>query len=513
MPVMLHEPFEVTLTSSLGYANPLREMPVPVVFTSPSGTTRRVSGFWDGGPTWRIRFRPDEVGEWTWRTEVFNSADTGLLLQSGRFTCTHAAGTNAFQQHGPLRSGQAATYLSHQDGTPFFWLADTCWNGALLSTDEDWEEYLAIRQEQGFTAIQVVMTQWRADTAGVDGQPVFTVEADGLHVNAAAFQRLEARLRAINEHGMLAAPVMLWALTPADPGQTLSETDAALLCKYMRARWDAFQVAYILGGDGHYQGEQAARWQRLGRAVFPDTGHPPVTIHPCGCSWVVAEFHGEPWLDFHGYQSGHGDSVDHLRWHLQGPPVRPWEVAPVKPLINQEPMYEAHPSYRDQHRFGPREVRRAAYWSLLLAPTAGVTYGHNWVWPWPVTPQVPEGHESLGEVRPWPEGVRAPGAQSMSVLRRIMARLEWWRLRPAIELLAVQPGETEPRQWIAAAATADRDLAVLYLPTGGEVRLNTGGTLHAEWVDPRTGAATDAGAVTASMTAPDGQDWLLICRA
>ena len=213
------------------------------------------------------------------------------------------------------------------------------------------------------------------------------------------------------------------------------------------------------------------------------------------------------------HESGHGDAVDHLRWHLQGPPLRPWEVAPIKPLINQEPLYEAHPSYRDQHRFGPQEVRRAAYWSLFLAPTAGVTYGHNWVWPWPVTPQVPEGHESLGEVRPWREGVRAPGAQSLGVLRRIMERLEWWRLRPAPELLAAQPGEAEPKHWIAAAATSERDLAVLYLPVGGELRLNCRGTLHAEWVDPRTGVSTDAGAVTATMAAPDDQDWLLVCRA
>lgn len=512
MLVPIHTPFEVALTSVLGYANPLREMTVPVVFTAPSGRTCRLQAFWDGGQTWRIRFRPDEVGEWSWRTESFNSADTGLLLQGGKFACVAGDADSPLLAHGPLRSGQAATYLSHTDGKPFFWLADTAWNGALLSTAADWDEYLAIRRAQGFTVIQVVMTQWRADTAGVAGEPVFSVEKDGLRVNPAAFQQLDARLQAINAHGMVAAPVLLWALTEADPGQTLCEADAALLGKYMRSRWDALHVAYILGGDGHYYGEKAGRWQRLGRAVFPDAGHPPVTIHPCGCNWVVEEFHGEPWLDFHGYQSGHGDSTGELTWHLQGPPVRPWEVAPVKPLLNQEPMYEAHPSYRDQHKFGDQEVRRAIWWSLLLAPTAGVTYGHNWIWPWAVAPQLPEGHEGLGEIRPWREGVRAPGAESMKAVRRVLDGLPWWTLRPAPELLASQPGETDLTHWIAAAATPEGDVAVVYLPVGGAMHLAGGQGLAAQWVDARTGMGTDAGPVTASMTAPDARDWLLVCR-
>jgi hypothetical protein len=358
------------------------------------------------------------------------------------------------------------------------------------------------------------MTQWRGCVAGADGQPVFSIGDHGLEVHPVAFQRLDERVRRVNEHGMVAALVLLWALNATDPGQALSEADAVLLGKYMRSRWDPFQVVYFLGGDGGFREHPAGRWQRLGRAIFAAPRDRLVTMHPCGTSWVIDMFHDEPWLDFHGYQSGHGDrETEDLRWHLAGPPEKPWELQPLKPLINLEPCYEAHPSYRDRHLFGAREVRRAVYWSLLSAPLAGVTYGHNWIWPWPVQPQVPDNHEFCGTVGPWRDAVASPGAESMAVLRRIMEGLPWWRLRPAQKLLAAQPGDEDLMQWVMAAGTPEGDLAVVYMPVGDTLRLVAHGQPQAEWVDPRTGRSQHAALVDGQVTAPDDEDWLLIVRA
>ena len=38
------------------------DIDLSVEFTSPSGKARNVRGFWDGGPTWRVRFSPGETG-------------------------------------------------------------------------------------------------------------------------------------------------------------------------------------------------------------------------------------------------------------------------------------------------------------------------------------------------------------------------------------------------------------------------------------------------------------------
>ena len=56
---------------------------------------------------------------------------------------------------------------------------------------------------------------------------------------------------------------------------------------YQVARWQAHPVAFILNGDGRYTGEHAARWQRIGRAVFGATdprARPPVAVHPGGAA-------------------------------------------------------------------------------------------------------------------------------------------------------------------------------------------------------------------------------------
>ena len=48
--------------------------------------------------------------------------------------------------------------LAHADGTPFFWLGDTVWNGLIRSTADDWDEYLCTRRAQGFSVIQFFST-------------------------------------------------------------------------------------------------------------------------------------------------------------------------------------------------------------------------------------------------------------------------------------------------------------------------------------------------------------------
>src|SRR3954467_4483081 len=84
------------------------------------------------------------------------------------------ADPDRFPRHGPLRVSDDRTHLAHADGTPFFYLADTAWNGPLLSTDADWQTYLADRVAKGFTAIQFITHAPRsAARATSGGKPAF----------------------------------------------------------------------------------------------------------------------------------------------------------------------------------------------------------------------------------------------------------------------------------------------------------------------------------------------------
>jgi len=508
---------EITLTGDRDYANPPWDVSVTVEFTGPAGRKLAVEAFWDGGRTWRARFSPDEAGPWRWRTRCSDPADAGLHEKSGDFECAAYSGDNPLYLHGPVRLSEDRRRFVHADGTPFFWLADTAWNGALRSREEDWAKYLATRQRQRFTAVQFVCTQWRGGSKTL-AEHAFS-GAGPITLNPNFFQRLDARVAAVNAHGLLAAPVLLWALTEPDPGRALSEKDAVRLARYMTARWGAHQVVWFLGGDGHYTGQDAPRWRNLGRGVFGDRHDRLATLHPCGLSWVADDFAEEAWFDFIGYQSGHGDGAKHVGWLILGPPAQQWKKTPVRPIVNLEPNYEGHPAYQTARPHSPQHVRRAAYWSLLVAPPAGVTYGTNSIWNWSDKPGPAEGHERLGTIPPWPAGLETEGIASMTVLRAFFESGPWTALLPAPEVLAEQPGTAKnPERFIAAAATEDRSWAVVYLPEGGKIKLKGGvlkGPASARWFDPRTGQQREAGALADSggvFTAPDSRDWVLDIR-
>jgi hypothetical protein len=494
--------YEIELIGDVEHDRLPLEVEAEVLLTAPSGRERSVPAFWDGGRSWRARVAPGETGRWHWGSRC--AAEPGLDGASGQFDCA-AADADDLVTRGPLRVAEDGRHFEHPDGTPFFWLADTAWNGALRAAEADWAEYLDLRREQGFSAIQFVTTQWR-------GWPEAQVydDADGqLDVNVEQFRRLDRMLAAVNEHGLVAAPVMLWTLTERDPGQTLSEENAIALCRYMVARWGAYNVAWLLGGDGRYQ-DTVERWQRLGRAVFGEDHDRPVTMHPCGSSWVGEWFGGEPWFDFLGYQSGHGLPEKTSRWIAQGPPAKGWRDLPV-PIINLEPNYEGHPAYSSEHVISALDVRRAAWLSLLSTPTAGVTYGTNPIWVWAEEVGTAPGHGNLKDIPPWREGLETEGIGGMTALRQIVDGLQWWRLRPAQELLAAQPGSEDARNIIAVAITDERDLLVAYAPGGGEIVLKTEDLpTGAVWRDPRDASAIPATGDGGRFTAPDERDWLLV---
>lgn len=506
--------YEIVFTAATLMANPTTDATVQVRFLSPAGQEQIREAFWDGGQTWRVRFSPEEVGQWRWQTTCSLPADEGLHGQSGAFECVANRSPLALYRHGSPQLSHNRRYLVHRDGTPLLWLSDTAWNGPLRSRAEDWERYLQTRARQGFTAIQFVSTQWRACSRGIGGELAYSTQ-NGFRINPEFFQQLDPKVRAINEHGLLAVPVIMWAIGQGDPGYDLPEEAAVRLARYIVARWGAYQVVWMLAGDGNYQGQRADRWRRIGRRVFDSSTDRLATMHPGGLMWVVKEFNEEPWLSFHGYQSGHGAGEKDLRWHTGGPPGQPWLTEPVRPVINLEPNYEAHPAYGTKVPFDDRLVRRALYWSLMLTPTAGVSYGHNSIWPWSEVPEVPENHRNIGVMPPWHHGLETPGLQSVQIMQQFFRRLPWWQLQPAQHLLASQPGQTDLKRFVTAAATPNGGLALVYLPVGGTLELRSGllSATEAHWFNPRTGAMQPAGTPAGEswrIMAPSEEDWLLV---
>ncbi len=520
--------FEQAFSSSAAYENPLQDVSFQVKFTSPSGVSHTVDGFWDGDHVWRVRFCPTETGAWSYHTICSDTNNTGLNHQTGAFQCTEPQGETRFQQYGPIMLSENRRHLVHADGTPFFWLGDTAWHGPLWSTDDEWEHYLTERVRQKFTAVQWIATQWMSAPDGdLLNQRAYSGD-ERIEINPAFFQRMDHKLQRLNDYGLLAVPVLLWVAgwstnpqVEPSPGLVLPEDQAILLARYMVARWGAHAVVWILPGDGDYSAEKADRWKRIGRAVFGGRSHAPVSLHPRGTQWNMAEFQQEDWLDIIGYQSGHAGSTESFQWLVSGPPATDWHKTPHRPFINLEPPYEDIIAPATRLRLGAFAIRRALYWSLLVSPTAGVTYGGHGVWGWNDGTAFPIAHEVFGMPRHWREALVMPAAEQVQHLVRLFAALQWWRLYPAPDLLSFQPGKQNPEQFIGAARADDGSAAVIYIPHATTVYLNTLSlkpNLPVAWFNPRSGEfTTHATAITRSaqlkLDTPDSADWILVFGA
>jgi hypothetical protein len=468
----------------------------------PNGESQAVEAFWDGGRTWVVRFSPDQPGRWT-----FNLED-----QRGSFTVEPS------DDPGPVSLSADRRYLQYANGKPFFWLADTAWNGAIRATDEEWKRYLDDRKAKGFTGIQFVMTQWRA---APDVRAYYT--GSTLRLNPQYFRQMDRRFHAIQESGLVAIPVLLWAIggrNSIDPGYALPEAQAVKLARYMVARYGAYRVIWMLGGDGEYRAANSDKWKRIGRRVFP-AGSPrrPVTLHPRGMNWPWEFFEDEPWLDFVTYQSGHGNNDQSRRWNTIEVATLAAKLRIPRPVINAEPNYETHLDYHEQKPITDFQVRRAAYWSLLVHPPAGVTYGAHGIWFWSRKAEIPTDHPRSGMALPWWESLDLPGAQQMKILRDLFDSIEWWRLRPDQTLLAEPIEDPFYFRYITAARSDSGDLALLYLPDNPQVTVDLSrlsGPVRAQWVDPRYGVRYEAGLAPGSgprtFTRPTEGDWVLLLQ-
>jgi hypothetical protein len=125
--------------------NPFVEVELSAVF-SHGGRDIRAPGFYDGGGVYRIRFMPDEVGEWTYTTESNRSELSG---KTGSFNCAKPRAGN----RGPV--GVRDTFhFAYADGTPFFPFGTTAY-AWIHQGDELEAQTLATLKTAGFNKIRM----------------------------------------------------------------------------------------------------------------------------------------------------------------------------------------------------------------------------------------------------------------------------------------------------------------------------------------------------------------------
>lgn len=489
--------FELTFKSGRSYANPLRDAEVRVLFVSPLGETNRVYGFWDGGKTWRVRYQPAFPGRWKYYTMCSDTANSGLHEQTGEFLCTAPKGDQRFSTHGPVQVARDNQHFEHADRTPFLWLGDAAWNAAAQSTLPDWNDYVITRSEQKFNVVQ-----WKLPRAVFTGR-------QRIGINLELVRQIESKIEAANRAGLLNAIAPLWEIG-ANAGDTLPEDQAIALLRYCVARWDADHVAWIVAFEADSTGAQAARWQRIGRAVFNPVAHAPVVLLPGEATWVLDNFREDRWVNAFGLQTSQVTGEDSLPWLLNGPLSLERRKSPVKPLIALAPATETANSLLATSGLS----RSLLWWNLLLNTPAGVSSSAQDVSEWATV------SKAQPDSQPWHQALSLPGASAMAALNDCFASKDFWQLSPVKQAILSPPDSPASRNHLVAAATEDRNLVLAYVPDAPTVKLAARALpakANAYWLNPRTAAVGAAKVVNSSdayeFPTPGPGDWLLLILA
>ena len=525
-------------SSGPAYSDPFNDVDLDVMVTDPDGEARRVPAFWSGESTWRVRYASPKLGTHRWRSECSDASNPGLHGREGEVEVVPYRGRNPLMLHGPLRVSESGRHFEHEDGTPFFWLADTWWMGLCerLGWPGEFQTLTSDRVRKGFSVIQTVAglypdMGWRdprqVNEAGYPWDEAFDT------VEPAYFDHADLRLHHLVRSGLVPCIVACW-------GYYLPLMGVERMKKHWRnlvARYGAYPVVWCLAGEAsmpfylsrdreNEERMQIEGWTEMAAYLrASDPYRRPATIHPSGPGSSREDVVDTSDLDFIMLQTGHADRVslpDTLRI-VAGE----YAAEPVRPVINGEVTYEGLAESNRQ------EIQRWMFWACVLGGAAGHSYGANGIWqvnhrdtPYGKSP----GGQSWGDTA-WDDAYVLPGSGQLGMSKQFLEKYPWWELRPRPDWVEHPATPDEPHG--AYASGIPRRLRFVYVP--GEVsargmrtwRIDMKGIesdvdYHALLFNPVDGSETDLGPVEPDSEgrwrpswnrAPVFQDWVVVLEA
>ncbi len=354
--------------------------------------------------------------------------DPGLHGRKGSFHVSPAAGDNPLYRHGGfLKVSGDGHSLTFADGTPFFWLGDTWWfcPSDLVPIDSStnpeipsaFRQMLRTRKEQGFTTIHM------AFLGSIDGYNPFDDPARGPGLDPKYWRKVDRYLDEANANGLLPVSGLGWS------GRPLSPADWKILWRHVIARYGAHAVTWLICGEYNVRGaeDKVADTLALGRFIKEtDPYHRAMTVHPWYFEGDKRQTWSEPWYDFIAFQAGHG-SLPSTKLYSDA-----FASQPAKPVLEAECRYEGI------HTFTDRDVREAA-WRSIVSGSFGFTYGSQGLW-YPTQNKSDQRMSEWGAPLVWWKSLQRPGAAQLGHLRTILESLPWWRLVPRPNLVGPASG-------------------------------------------------------------------------
>ncbi|MEA2064013.1 MAG: DUF5060 domain-containing protein, partial [Gemmatimonadota bacterium] len=466
-----------------GHGNPFTGVKLGAVFTSPSGESIAVDGFFDGdgaggqeGDVYKIRFAPSETGLWKYRTF---SSQSGLDGDKGRFECVESG------LGGPLvRNEKNPWYLKWSDGGYFF-----------ESGANDPESFLAsgfATREERFRELDYLASAGcnilyfgMVNAGPGDGGPGEKVhpwlggpETPDFNLLCLDFMnRLEGVLDYMESLGIVAHLVFY-------------VDDCSLISRAISPAQEEFWFRYTVARFGSYSGliwnlaeeyEEAfdAGWCEKRAALIKerDPIHHPVTVHQLSADSFA--FAGSVNFDLTALQFNFTDpdSLNSMILKVRGQVEQAGRPVPVS-LIEWTPLEP-----------GQADLTRRGIWAIA---TAGGTY------------QIFNKDQGTVELdfSKWEAHWRYA-----AILKELIETLPFERMGPDNSLVT--------RGYCLALPG---HCYLVYQPRGGEFSLTLSSdrdTYYGYWLDPRLGGFLVQGEIEASQgrasfKTPDDKDWALL---
>ena len=422
------------------------------------------------------------------------------ILAMLSLTTLHAQ--NKPWDNGELQVSANNRYLQFKNGKPFFWLGETGW---LLPERLDRVEaqyYLMQCRRAGYNMVQIQV---------LNGVPSYNIygqssNPDGWNMDAADpkgvysyWDHLDYIVDLAQQNGIYIGMVPIWGGLVKDGHMNVEE--AKTYGRFLAERYkNCPNIIWIIGGD--IQGDVKPEvWDALATTIKSIDKNHLMTFHPRGRTTSAHWWSKASWIDFHAFQSGHRkygqrmgtvnypipDNTEEDNWQYVD---SVWLYQPLKPVIDDEPVYEEIPKglhVTDEGYWHASDVRRYAYWSVF-AGSCGHTYGHNAIMQF-YRKGLPPAYFCEKE---WTEALRDPGFNQMKYLKRLMLSLPYFERVPDQSII-----RENGVQYDRLIATRGADYLLVYNYTSRMMTLDlrkiSGDKKRVWWMDAATGRFTFLG--------------------
>jgi hypothetical protein len=397
----------------------------------------------------------------------------------------------------PLSVSANHRYLVDGAGQPYLVHGDTAWSIITALIKPEAEQYLVNRAAKGVNALIVNLIEHKFNGPLTRaGEHPFSDPQDLSTPNDKYFDYAGWVLQRAAELGMLVflAPMYLGYRHPADDDGWYHAAHLSGMNKcwkygrYLGKRFAGFNnLIWMMGGDRNPDGvvdevnSVIAGIKEFDKhALFAAHAHPEES--------TADKYGWGGWLDLN---STYTYMIVHKKL------LADYNRRPVMPFVLMESSYEG------EHNASAVQIRRQAYWSMLCG-ACGQFLGNNPMWLF-----------NPG----WKEALESTGSRDMVHLKAFFGARAWYNLVPdqKHEIVTSGLGEFNGMDYLAAAATADRQTLMAYLPSARAITIDlgklSGARLRGWWFNPRNGEAQPTGefqpGIQQMMPPADG-DWGLV---